>query len=157
MIDFYSIEGDCHSCNPAAVVAEVTPYSKNKRVVTVIDTDVPGGTRAGLVAMVEIVALMIGEIMQAYSYIRYDDPQDVAPEMFVKVGQPKSLFRPGSSVDVLFFQKGRIIFDKDLIVNSSRSDAQSRFSCGFRHPYVETDVQVRSSIGKAKKICNKDL
>ncbi len=39
--DIYEISGDYHSCNPGAVVALGTPYSKNKRVVTVLDTDVP--------------------------------------------------------------------------------------------------------------------
>lgn len=50
-----------NSCNPGAVVSMVTPFSKNRRVVTVIDTDVPGGTGIGLVAM------MIGDIVQCYS------------------------------------------------------------------------------------------
>lgn len=149
VVDFYTIDGNFHSCNPAAVVAEVTPYSKNKRVVTVIDTDVPGGTRSGLVAVVEVVALMIGEIVQRYSHHHYDDPQPITPGMFVKKGQPKSLFRPGSSVDVLFFQKGRVVFDEDLVQNTRRPEVDSRFSNGFNRPLVETDVQVRSSIGKS--------
>ena len=151
VVDFYTIDGDFHSCNPAAVVAEVTPFSKNRRVVTVIDTDVTGGTGVGLTAMVEIVALMIGQIVQCYSTHHYDAPQAIRPGMFVRKGQPKSLYRPGSSVDVLFFQKGRMQFDADLLANRRRVDVQSRFSQGFRHPLVETDVQVRSSIGRASE------
>lgn len=152
IVDFYAIDGDYHSCNPSAVVAEVTPFSKNKRVVTVIDTDVPGGTKIGLVAMVEIVALMIGEIVQCYSAHRYDDPQSIRPGLFIHKGQPKSLYRPGSSVDVLFFQKGRMVFDADLLANTRRAEVHSRFSHGFGHPLVETDVQVRASIGRAKRL-----
>ena len=64
VVDFYEIDGVYHSCNPAAIVKLVTPYSKNKRVVTIIDTDVPGGSGVGLVAMIEIVALMIGQVVQ---------------------------------------------------------------------------------------------
>jgi len=150
VVDFYSIEGDFHSCNPSAVVAEVTPFSKNRRVVTVIDTDITHGTQVGLVAMVEIVALMIGDIVQCYSPHRYDAPQTIWPGIFVVKGQPKSLFRPGSSVDVLLFQKGRMEFDADLLVNNRRTEVQSRFTQGFQRPLVETDVQVRSSIGRAK-------
>lgn len=146
--DIYTIDGTYHSCNPTAVVAETTPYSKNRRVVTIIDTDVPGGTRVGRVAMVEVVALMIGEIVQTYSSYHYDSPHPLTAGMFVQKGQPKSLFRPGSSVDVLFFEKERIIFDKDLMMNTCRSGVNSRFSKGFKHPLVETDVQVRSSIGR---------
>jgi phosphatidylserine decarboxylase len=146
IVDFYTIDGDYHSCNPAAVVATVTPYSKNKRVVTIIDTDVSGGTGIGLVAMVEIVALMIGEIVQCYSSHRYERPITIERGLIVHRGQPKSLFRPGSSVDVLFFQKNRIEFDKDLVRNCQRGDVNSRYTQGFQKPLVETDVQVRSSI-----------
>jgi phosphatidylserine decarboxylase len=128
------------------VVATATPYSKNKRVVTIIDTDVRDGTGVGLVAMVEIVALMIGEIVQRYSSRRYERPQPIERGQTVRRGQPKSLFRPGSSVDVLFFQKERILFDKDLIRNGLRADVESRYTMGFQRPMVETDVQVRSSI-----------
>ena len=105
VVDTYEIAGGYHSCNPGAVVEIVTPYSKNKRVVTIIDTDVPNGTGLGLVAMVEVVALMIGEIVQAYSSVRYDNPQAVVKGMFLEKGQPKSLYRPGSSTDVLIFQQ----------------------------------------------------
>jgi phosphatidylserine decarboxylase precursor len=34
--DFYENDGNYHSCNPGPVVSLATPYSKNKRVVTVI-------------------------------------------------------------------------------------------------------------------------
>lgn len=148
--DFYEVPGHYHSCNPGAVVLLATPYSKNKRTVTIIDTDVPGGTNMGLVAMIEVVALMIGEVVQAYSPVQYLNPRPLAVGNFLWRGAPKSLYRPGSSTDVLLFQAGRIAFDNDLVLNLSRSDASSRFSTGFCVPLVETDVQVRSSIGHAK-------
>jgi phosphatidylserine decarboxylase len=144
--DFYEVRGQYHACNPSAVVAEITPFSKNTRTITVIDTDVENGTGVGLVAMIEVTALMIGEVRQAYSRLRYDEPQAIAPGMFVERGCPKSLYRPGSSTDVLLFQPGRIVFDADLVGNLSRRDAQSRFSIGFERALVETDVAVRSRI-----------
>jgi phosphatidylserine decarboxylase len=150
VVDCYALEGDYHSCNPEAAIATVTPYSKNKRVVTVFDTDVQGGTGVGLVAMIEIVALMIGEIVQCYSDHRYDAPRPVKPGLMVRRGQPKSLFRPGSSVDVLFFQRNRIRFDQDLVDNRFRFDAASRYSLGVGTPLVETDVRVRSSIARRR-------
>lgn len=150
VLDHYAVDGTYHSCNPAAVVSSATPYSKNKRVVTVIDTDVAGGTGIGLVAMIEIVALMIGDIVQAYSERGYDSPQPLVPGMFLRKGQPKSLYRPGSSTDLLFFQQGRISFAGDLIHNQYRSDVASRFSLGFGQPLVETDVKVRSLLATAR-------
>ena len=149
VVDFYELEGEYHSCNPGAVVRVVTPYSKNKRVVTVIDTDQPGGTGVGLVAMIEIAALMVGDVVQCYSSDEYNYPHPVAPGIFLEKGQPKSLFRPGGSTVVLLFQPGRVSFDEDLLDNQFSVGVMSRFSEGFGRPLVETEVQVRSGIGRA--------
>ncbi len=148
VVAVYNIDGRYHSCNPSALIATASLYSKNRRVVTIINTDVEGGTAIGLVAMVEIVALMIGDIVQGYSEERYEKPQDIRPGQMVKRGCPKSLFRPGSSTDVLIFEAGRISFAEDLVKNSQRRDVQSRFTSGFNRPLVETDVAVRSSIAE---------
>ena len=150
VVDFYAIDGACHSCNPGAVIELATPYSKNKRFVTVIDTDIPGGTGVGLVAMIEVVALMIGEVVQTYSDERYDAPQPLQLGMFLRKGVPKSLYRPGSSTDVLLFQRGRICFDDDIVTNMRRQGVASRFTRGFGVPLVETDLVVRSSIARAR-------
>ena len=147
--DIYEIDGDFHSCNPSAVVRMVTSYSKNRRCITIIDTDVDGGSHVGFVAMIEIVALMIGEIVQCYSEERYDAPVPAQVGQFVRRGAVKSLFRPGSSTVVLLFERQRVVFDYDLVKNARRRDVQSRFSYFFGECLVETDVAVRSSIGKA--------
>ena len=150
VVEHYSLGGVYHSCNPGAVVEVVTPYSKNKRVVTVIDTDVAGGTGVGYVAMVEVVALMIGDIVQCYSDTGYDHPLRIRPGMFLSKGQPKSLYRPGSSTDILLFEKNRVRFAGDLLEKGRRTDVHSRFSLGFGRPLVEIEVQVRSLIAMAK-------
>jgi phosphatidylserine decarboxylase len=146
VVECYELDGAFHACNPQAVVTVATPYSKNRRTVTVIDTDVAGGSQVGLVAMVEVVALMIGEVVQCYSDEYYDDPQPMRPGLFLKRGQPKSLYRPGSSTDVLIFQPGRIRFADDLLRNQRRRDVVSRFAMGFGAPLVETEVAVRSPL-----------
>jgi phosphatidylserine decarboxylase len=68
------------------------------------------------------------------------------PGMFLAKGQPKSLYRPGSSTDVLVFQKEKITFCEDIVSNMYRVDAHSRFSKGFQRPLVETEVDVRSTV-----------
>ena len=150
IIDFYSIQGTYHACNPHAVVSVVTPYSKNKRVVTIVDTDVEGGTGAGLVAMIEVVALMIGDIVQCYSENKYESPLSIGTGMFVHKGVPKSLFRPGSSTVVLIFQKDRVRFADDIAANMFYPDAESIFSRDFGKSLVETEVKVRSFIGSSR-------
>ncbi|MGQ0809910.1 MAG: phosphatidylserine decarboxylase [Nitrospiraceae bacterium] len=146
---FYEVAGRYHSCNPGSVVSIVTPYSKNARVVTILDTDVPNGSGIGLVAMIEIVALMIGRIEQCYSPVRYQCPRPIVHGMFISKGQPKSLYHPGSSTTVLVFQQGRVEFCEDLIHNLSRSGVRSRFSQGFGKPLIETDIKVRSTMARA--------
>ena len=145
-IDYYEVAGRYHSCNPRAVVV-ASPYSKNTRVVTILDTDIPGGSKIGLVSMIEIVALMIGRIEQCYSDSQYDNPRRLSKGMVLRKGQPKSLYRPGSSTTVMLFQENRIDFAPDLTGNLLRSDIASRFSQGFGRPLIETDVKVRSTIG----------
>jgi phosphatidylserine decarboxylase len=70
--------------------------------------------------------------------------------MMLSKGQPKSLFRPGSSVDLLIFQKGRVTFSKDIVSNLHHQRASSRFSQGFGKPLVETEVKVRSQVGRRR-------
>lgn len=147
--EIFTVDGCCHACHPDAVVREATPFSKNRRLVTLINTDVHGGTGVGLVAMVEVVALMIGSIKQCYSDHRYEKPVPLMAGQHIKKGAPKSLFSPGSSTVVLLFEKGRIAFDSDLQENTRRLDATSRFSSGFSRPLVETEVRVREGIATA--------
>ena len=144
--DFYALQGRYHSCNPNAAVQLLTPYSKNRRVITILDTDCDGGTRIGYVAMIEVVALMVGQIEQGYSERRYDSPCPIEKEMFLQRGAPKALFRPGSSTVVLLFEPERIRFAHDLVVNQTKSGVRSRYTTGFGHPVVETDVMVRSAL-----------
>lgn len=149
VLDYYDIDGAYHSCNPEAVVQLVTPYSKNKRKVVILDTDIKEGAGCGLVAMIEVAALMIGDIYSCYSEERYDAPRPVQKGMFVKRGLPKSQFRPGSSTVILLFEPKRIRFEDDLITNQRASGAVSRFSEGFGRPLVETELNVRSAVGRA--------
>jgi phosphatidylserine decarboxylase len=146
VVDIYELDGMYHSCNPGAVIEEAAPYSKNKRVVTIIDTQVPNGTGVGLVAMIEIVALMIGDILQCYSKARYQNPRNVTRGLYLQKGRPKSLYRPGSSMDVLIFQKDAVTFCDDIVSNMHHPNVKTRFSKAFGRPVVETEVKVRSHI-----------
>jgi hypothetical protein len=132
--------------------AQIEPhflFNTLSNVLSLMDTDVENGTGAGLVAMVEVVALMIGRIVQCYSPERYDPVIPLQNGLFLKKGQPKSLFRPGSSTVVLIFENNRIQFCRDLVENARRYDVKTRFSAHFGTPLVETDIQVRETIAKA--------
>lgn len=150
--DFYSVSGRYHSCNPNAAIRLLTPYSKNRRVVTIIDTDCDGGDDVGYVAMIEVVALMIGQIAQRYSFNRYNEPKRLEKGMLLRKGAPKALFRPGSSTVVLLFEPGKVRFAKDLERNQHKEGVLSRYSRGFGQPVVETDVKVRSLLAHAAEV-----
>jgi phosphatidylserine decarboxylase len=142
--DFYAVGGRYHSCNPHAAVQLLTPFSKNRRVVTIIDTDCDRGERIGYVAMIEVVALMVGQIEQRYSEERYDDPRPIERGTLLKKGAAKALFRPGSSTVVLLFQPGRISFARDLVRNQQKPGVRSHYAAKFGLPVIETDVKVRT-------------
>jgi phosphatidylserine decarboxylase len=150
--DFYAVAGRYHSCNPNAAVQLLTPYSKNRRVVTVLDTDCDGGEQIGYVAMIEVVALMVGQIEQRYSEERYDDPQPMQRGMLLQKGAPKALFRPGSSTVVLLFQPGRVSFARDLVRNQQRPGVRSHYAAKFGLPVIETDVKVRTLLAYAAEV-----
>jgi len=144
VLDIYCVEGRYYSCNPMAAVQLLTPFSKNRRVVTILNTDCADGSAVGRVAMIEVVALMVGQIEQRYSECRYENPRSVEKGMFLRAGSPKALFRPGSSTVVLLFQPNRVRFANDLVENQRRGGVLSRFSAMLGKPLTETDVAVRS-------------
>jgi phosphatidylserine decarboxylase len=152
VVDIYELDGSYHSCNPGAQIALASIHAKNRRVVTIIDTDVPGGSGVGLVAMIEVVALMIGDIVQCYSDSAYENPRPVVKGMRLVKGCPKSLYRPGSSTDILLFEKEAITFSGDLRRNLVRTDVRSRFSTSPGQPLVETDVRVRSTVAVKRQL-----
>ena len=150
--DFFAVGGRYHSCNPNAAVQLLTPYSKNRRVVTVIDTDCDGGEQIGYIAMIEVVALMVGQIEQRYSEQQYDGPQPMQTGLLLQKGAPKALFRPGSSTVVLLFQPRRISFARDLVRNQQRPGVRSHYAAKFGLPVIETDVKVRTLLAHATAI-----
>lgn len=151
VVDIYSVAGRYYPCNPNAAVQLLTPFSKNRRVVTILDTDCDTGSAVGRVAMIEVVALMVGQIEQRYSEYRYESPRAIEKGAFLRAGSPKALFRPGSSTVVLLFEPNRIRFADDLVENQRRSGVQSRFSSMLGSPLTETDVAVRSLLAVPAK------
>jgi phosphatidylserine decarboxylase len=140
------LDGALHSCNPAALVTFTNPYASNLRRVTVIDTDVYHGSRVGIVVVVNVAAMMIGRIDDAYSANRYDDVQPLEPGTFLKRGQPMALFRPGSSTSIVLWQQSRAALEPALVRNTCRTDVHSRFSDWLLSPWVESAVRVRSAL-----------
>jgi len=98
------IQGDLHSVNPIALRRRLSILWTNKRVMTDFKTDL-----FGTVQYVEVGAICVGTIHQTYQ-----------PNIPVKKGDEKGYFSFGGSCLVLLFEKGRILFDEDLVINSQK-------------------------------------
>ena len=100
-----TISGMLHSVNPYVLEQKVPVYCLNKRTLCEIDTDL-----YGKVLLMEIGAMFVGSIVQTYR-----------AGMHVNKGEEKCYFKFGGSTSIMFFGKGAIDFDKDLVENSKNS------------------------------------
>lgn len=96
------INGPLYSVNPIALCQNIHILAKNKRCVTVLETE-----SLGRILVLEIGATCVGSICQTFSA-----GQPVAK------GSEKGYFRFGGSSTITIFEPGRIRFDDDLIQNS---------------------------------------
>lgn len=98
------IDGPLFSVNPLALRKNLSILWENKRMITEIETDL-----FGTIFYVEVGATCVGTIHQTYT-----------PNSSVKKGDEKGFFSFGGSCLVLLFEKGRMVFDEDLVRNSKR-------------------------------------
>ena len=145
VLDISSVDGRYNSCNPNAAVQLLTPFSKNRRVVTILDTDCPNGSAVGRRrddrggrAHGRPNRAALQRISLRKSAACRERACSCAP------ARPRRCSVPGSSTVVLLFQRDRIRFAQDLIDNQHRGGVQSRFSLTLGEPLTETDVAVRS-------------
>ncbi len=98
-----SIKGDYYSVSPHAVKNKIRIFCENKRMFTLIKTELFGD-----VLMSEIGATMVGTIIQTYT-------GDTAVK-----GAEKGYFKFGGSSIILLFEKNRVKIDEDLLINTSQ-------------------------------------
>ena len=96
--------GYYYSVNPLALNKVVDLYSKNKRDITLIETE-----NFGNLLYIEVGATFVGSIIQTYEKLEK-----------INRGDEKGYFKFGGSTVILLFEKNKVIFDKDLIDNTSR-------------------------------------
>ena len=96
------IEGDLYSVNPIALREMAEIFILNKREYVSIST-----MQFGDVIMAEVGATMVGSILQTYK----------GNQVFK--GDEKGFFKFGGSTVVLLFEKGKILIDEDLLINTS--------------------------------------
>jgi len=113
-----NIQGTYYSVNPLALRKKVELLCENERDYTVIRSE-----RFGRMIMAEVGATMVGSIIQTGQGPR------------VVKGEEKGFFRFGGSTVILFFRKGVVEIDQDLLINTSN--------------HLETIVKMGEHIGRA--------
>ena len=98
------IKGDYYSVNPIALKAITELFCKNKREWSIFHSD-----NFGDVLCIEVGATFVGSIIQTYS-----------PRKRVKKGDEKGYFKFGGSTTLLFFEKGKVRIDEDIIVQTNK-------------------------------------
>ncbi|GAB6181210.1 phosphatidylserine decarboxylase [Desulfotomaculum defluvii] len=98
------IKGVYYSVNPIALKAVTELFCKNKREWSIFHSD-----NFGDVLCIEVGATCVGSIIQSY-----------APGKRVKKGDEKGYFKFGGSTTILFFEKGKVKIDKDIIDQTSK-------------------------------------
>lgn len=98
------INGCLYSVNPKALQKNIEILSENKREITEIESEV-----FGKILYIEVGATHVGSICQTY-----------VPGKCSK-GEEKGFFEFGGSCLILLFEEGKITFDSDLVLASSRT------------------------------------
>lgn len=93
------IKGDYYSVNPIALKEVTELFCKNKREWSIFHSD-----NFGDVLCIEVGATCVGSIIQTY-----------APSKRIKKGDEKGYFKFGGSTTILFFEKGKVKIDADII------------------------------------------
>lgn len=112
------INGFYHSVSPIALDGSLDKFFENKRTICTIDSK-----EYGLIGYSDVGATLVGGIYQTYT-----------PDTHIEKGSEKGYFAFGGSTVVLFFEKGKIKFDKDLLDNTKNG--------------IETAVLMGDSIAK---------
>ena len=98
------INGPLYSVSPLALKKNIAIFHENKRVITELDSDV-----FGKIQCVEVGATNVGSIVQTHE-----------ANLPVEKGAEKGYFEFGGSCLMLFIEKGRVQFEKDLIKYSKQ-------------------------------------
>lgn len=102
LVKSYRVEGDLHSVNPIGYKYNQKLYLKNERHVNLLETK-----NFGKIAFVEVGAICVGKIVQTKKN-----------SFNFKKGEEKGFFLFGGSSILVFIEKGRLFFDKDILENT---------------------------------------
>lgn len=115
------ISGYYYSVSPIAIRNNFKIFCENKREYSILKSE-----NFGDILLSEIGATMVGGIVQSYT-----------ANSSVKKGEEKGYFFFGGSSCILLFEKDKVLFDSDIVENSSKG--------------IETKIYMGERIGVKKK------
>jgi len=98
------VKGLYYSVSPIALEIKPSIFWENKRTICEIENDTFGSY-----VYMEVGATMVGSIKQTYQSGTH-----------IKKGDEKGYFEFGGSTVILIFQKDKVFFDKELIMNTQK-------------------------------------
>ncbi|KXJ91002.1 phosphatidylserine decarboxylase [Microdochium bolleyi] len=116
------IAGEYYTVNPMAIRSALDVYGENVRVVCPIDSEIFG----------RVMVICVGAMMVGSTVITRNEGEEV------KRAEELGYFKFGGSTIVLLFEEGKMVFDDDLIDNSSSA--------------LETLVRAGMSIGHSPHV-----
>ena len=96
------VSGQLHSVSPYALEEKIPVYCLNRRTLCELESKA-----YGTVLMMEVGAMFVGSIVQTYR-----------PETEIQKGEEKGYFKFGGSTSILFFEKGAVDIDADIVKNT---------------------------------------
>ena len=114
LISDRKIKGDLYSVSPIALHKKIELICLNKREISVIEND-----KVEKFIYSEVGATMVGSIIQTYE------------NKSVVKGEEKGYFKFGGSTVILFFKKGKINIDQDLL-NNTKNGLETAVKMGER-------------------------
>ncbi len=107
------IKGPLYSVNPIALKQKLSIVTQNKRVLTELKSET-----FGHILYVDVGATCVGSIHQTF----YQKSAALQSSVQVEKGQEKGFFGFGASTVLLVFERGKIIFEKDLTSKENNQD-----------------------------------
>jgi phosphatidylserine decarboxylase len=119
------IPGTYYTVNPQAIneAGVLNVFCENRRSVMIVRRKVGSSQPPSVVAIVAVGAMLVGSI-------KYNPDIVVGAE--IKRGQCLGAFQYGGSTVIALFPKGEVVFDEDLVANSTEKCCETLVKVGWR-------------------------
>lgn len=135
-----TIAGEYYTVNPMAIRSALDVYGENVRVLVPVDSPVHG----------RVMIVCVGAMMVGSTVITQKEGADV------KRADELGYFKFGGSTIVLLFEKGKMVFDEDLVSNSEMA-LETLVSVGTQSRYGGAHANTLPIQHRSELACRLDI